>query len=737
MRPNLALVLCTALLALSACTEQPVAPSNPLPAASPAIGSPEYVPGQSYFGDNGYIEYVAGDLPVIFTAPHGGALQPASIPLRAAGESCGPAVTTVRDANTEELVRAIRDAFFARTGGYPHIVINRLHRNRLDANREIVEAACGNAEADEAWRDFHEFVDGAKQAIVTSHGRGFFTDIHGHGHTIQRLELGYELTGTRLRNSDAQLDATATAENLSSIRTFSQESPLSFSAALRGPTALGTWLTHFGYPSVPSAQDPAPALGQDYFSGGYNTDRHACSNGGSICGVQIEANMTGVRDNAANRASFAAALAAVYPDYLTQFGVTLPVASHTLPAEGAVAVVDHDNANNDLWTRFGASSEFTNGSNMTSWRDNNFRLHSGTAATGAASFLVHLPAPGSYAVDAWWPAASTRSATAPYQVYDTDGITLLGDHRMSQQTNGARWNRLGTYTFARAGWARVTMARPLSGSGSLAADAVRFTTLNAAPTAIISGPATVAEGSAITLSGATSTDPDGDALAWTWAFSDGVILTGAEATRTFANDGAFSVTLTVTDRHGASASATRAITVTNVAPVATIAAGAVILQGETYHGSGTFTDPGADMWTATVEFGDGSGTTGLALDGKTFTLEHRYAVAGTFTVGVTVTDGAAHGTGSASVVVRSPAEGLDVLIAQVRALSLRQGETQSLLAKLQAAGKLLDRENGAAAQVIAAFVNELDALVRSGRLTAAAAEPLAAYARRLIASIEG
>ena len=38
-----------------------------------AIPTGPYVPGQSYFGRNNYIEYVAGNAPVIYSAPHGGA----------------------------------------------------------------------------------------------------------------------------------------------------------------------------------------------------------------------------------------------------------------------------------------------------------------------------------------------------------------------------------------------------------------------------------------------------------------------------------------------------------------------------------------------------------------------------------------------------------------------------------------------------------------------------------------
>ena len=41
-----------------------------------------YQPGTTYFGRSNYIEYIAGDLPFILSAPHGGALQPAELAMR-------------------------------------------------------------------------------------------------------------------------------------------------------------------------------------------------------------------------------------------------------------------------------------------------------------------------------------------------------------------------------------------------------------------------------------------------------------------------------------------------------------------------------------------------------------------------------------------------------------------------------------------------------------------------------
>ena len=284
-----------------------------------------FTAGTSYFGRSQYIEYIAGNLPIILTAPHGGTLTPADIPDRVA-EQCGGEATTVRDTNTEELVREIGAAFFRATGKYPHIVINRLHRRKLDANREITEAACGAEYAEIALKEFQAYVDSARGRVMAEFGRGWYTDLHGHGHAVARLELGYQLTAAELRLSDATLDGSATYETKSTIRTFSQQSPLTFATLLRGASSLGALFQAEGFRSVPSPGDAAPLATEDYFTGGYNVGSWGCVRGGTICGVQIESHFEVVRDTAASRAAFAAALVRVYGTYLRQnFGLDLGI----------------------------------------------------------------------------------------------------------------------------------------------------------------------------------------------------------------------------------------------------------------------------------------------------------------------------------------------------------------------------------------------------------------------------
>jgi hypothetical protein len=301
--------------------DTPVTPVTPPPVGPvAAVPAGPFVPGQSYTGRNGYIEYVAGNAPVIFTAPHGGSLTPAEIPAR----GCG---TNTTDLNTQELARAMQASFLARTGRYPHVVINRLSRSRLDANRDRGEATCGDAESAVAWEEWHAFVEIAKQAAIAGDGRGWYMDLHGHGHEIQRLELGYLLTDAQLALADTVLDAGA-VEDASSIRTLARaDASTSFSALLRGPTSLGALYAAEGFRSLPSPADRTPA-GAPYFDGGYNTARHGCQSGGNVCGVQVEANFAGVRDAAANRTRFGDATARVLDTYLrTHWGLQLPRAT--------------------------------------------------------------------------------------------------------------------------------------------------------------------------------------------------------------------------------------------------------------------------------------------------------------------------------------------------------------------------------------------------------------------------
>jgi DNA/RNA endonuclease G (NUC1) len=260
------------------------------------------------------------------------------------------------------------------------------------------------------------------------------------------------------------------------------------------------------------------------------------------------------------------------------------------------------------------------------------------------------------------------------------------------------------------------------------------------PVAAVDGPYVSNEGSAVTLSGASSSDPDGDALTYQWDFGDGALASGPAVSHTWAQNGVYTVRLVVTDTRGLTDAIVTTATVANVAPVVGSIATATLLPGETYTSGDSFTDPGADTWSATVDYGDGSGVGALALVGKQFTLSHKYTAAGTFTVTVNVGDGEAVSGSSQAVVVLTPAQGTQRakdLVAQLLARGLiGRGAAISLTAELEVTRQLLERgRDPAAAVVLRAVQLELDALVRSGRLASADAAPLRLLIARLIPAV--
>jgi N-formylglutamate amidohydrolase len=261
-------------------------------------------PGKSVFGQHNFIEYSLGELPLIIAAPHGGRLTPGEIPDRTSG---------VRDidANTQELARTIAAVVHERTGKHIHLVICRLHRKKLDANRDLPEASQGNAQAEKAWREHHDFIGQACAAAVKHFGVAFLIDLHGHGHADPRVELGYLHSADALANSDEALNGPAYVK-ASSLRWMVEHGELSHTELLRGGQSLGSLLEARGYPATPSPRMPVPT--EPYFRGGYTVSRH-CDAANHVTGLQIEANRARLRDTAENRLRFAHALAAALDDF--------------------------------------------------------------------------------------------------------------------------------------------------------------------------------------------------------------------------------------------------------------------------------------------------------------------------------------------------------------------------------------------------------------------------------------
>jgi PKD repeat protein len=126
----------------------------------------------------------------------------------------------------------------------------------------------------------------------------------------------------------------------------------------------------------------------------------------------------------------------------------------------------------------------------------------------------------------------------------------------------------------------------------------------------------------------TSNDPDGTIVSWLWDFGDGNTSTAQHPSHTYATYGTYTVTLTVTDDDDATGSVSKDVTLT--APTPPTADFTFTTDCLTACFTDTSTDDGTIvswLW----DFGDGNTSTQQ-------NPCHTYAVAGTYTVTLTVTD---------------------------------------------------------------------------------------------------
>nr|WP_299000144.1 MopE-related protein [uncultured Allomuricauda sp.] len=315
------------------------------------------IPGQSYFDDTGYIEYIAGNYPLIISVPHGGDMSPDIIPDRVCVDlndddfdddfnvPCG-SIITLNDSFTQEIGRSITTYFHEQTGFYPHVVINRLRRRKLDTNRSKEQKPYQNegGETEEAWDSYQNFIEMAKTKIVQVFGRGLLIDLHGHAHEIKRIELGYILTHSDLNQSDETLN-TPFHINRNSTKNLINDNALNLehSELVRGPMSFGALIHNKGYPAVPSPADLFPNFDEPYFNGGYNVLMHGAHFNDNFDAFQIECDQD-IRINGGEpaREQFAELCATAINEYISlHYGLGVI----DFDGDGAFSDIDCDDNN--------------------------------------------------------------------------------------------------------------------------------------------------------------------------------------------------------------------------------------------------------------------------------------------------------------------------------------------------------------------------------------------------------
>lgn len=192
---------------------------------------------------------------------------------------------------------------------------------------------------------------------------------------------------------------------------------------------------------------------------------------------------------------------------------------------------------------------------------------------------------------------------------------------------------------------------------------IQLTIANQPPTAALSITNSLTKGAvtgsvptpaSITASTAASSDVDGTVVASTINFGDGTApVSGSSASHTYSTAGTYTITGTVTDNLGATASKSAAIVVsngTNQPPTAVITASpssayAPAIVSVSAAGS---SDPDGTIASSVINFGDGTSASGLS-------ASHTFAAAGIYTLTATVTDNSgASSKATTSVTVKAP-----------------------------------------------------------------------------------
>ncbi len=170
--------------------------------------------------------------------------------------------------------------------------------------------------------------------------------------------------------------------------------------------------------------------------------------------------------------------------------------------------------------------------------------------------------------------------------------------------------------------------------------------VNQAPTADAGASYSGNEGSAIALSSASASDPDGDTLTYTWNVDSNLCSFNNESalnpTLTCSDNGSYTATLDVFDGTETVSSAA-SVTVNNIAPTlgAISVDVAMVPVNTAISASANFTDPGTlDTHSATWDWGDGttSGTVTQGAGSGSVNDSHEYSLPGVYTIKLTVTD---------------------------------------------------------------------------------------------------
>ncbi len=157
------------------------------------------------------------------------------------------------------MVKEIEKNFLVKYKARPDIIISNISRKNVHHNRDIEKDTCGNKIMARPWNQFHDYVDTPIVLATKKFGNAIYIDLHGHGHIIHRLGLGYGLSADELRNLDNDTNNNGKLASKSFVTNLiNRDKTENINQILIGDNTFGTLITKEGFNALPSKQDVAP-----------------------------------------------------------------------------------------------------------------------------------------------------------------------------------------------------------------------------------------------------------------------------------------------------------------------------------------------------------------------------------------------------------------------------------------------------------------------------------------------
>lgn len=209
-----------------------------------------------------------GSMPIILTAPHGGhAAIPAVEPRRVQDGAPGPwgGVHTGADSSTDVLAAGIAAELRKLTGQDPYLVVARLARKYIDANRPP-ELGLDDPRARPYYDYYHRSIRRFVDEVRARYPSGLLIDVHGQG-----------------KDPDVIMRGTL---NGRAVQRLMQRSGVD---AVTGPRGVFGQLEANGFKVFPRNDVPPRGTSEDAgFNGGYTVFTYGSHNRDGIDAVQVE-----------------------------------------------------------------------------------------------------------------------------------------------------------------------------------------------------------------------------------------------------------------------------------------------------------------------------------------------------------------------------------------------------------------------------------------------------------------